>query len=429
MQLVVTIYEETFEAALDAIRALALDHDMIELRAEKFGAIDLHALRAATRKPIILTHRGMRVDVARDAIAAGIDFVDVEWSDDVAIAIPERTVLSHHDYEGMRDVEAIFANMLARGCAHTKLAATPQDFADNERLLALRPTANGQRPTIIGMGERGLYARVLAPFRGSQLTFVAGGAVAAPAQLTLERALAIYGPTRANLRAEKVFAIVGNPAGHSLSPTIHNALFREKGVPGAYTIASIASFDEITDAFLRGEPCGISITAPFKEGAFAFAQRIDAEIGENARACGAVNTLVNYGTHVLADNTDVDGFAAILREICGRDRKSVALVGAGGTARAALTALQREQMHVMVFNRTPGKLGAHPLDELPRFDGEVVINTLPVDIDIAIKPGMTYIEAKYGQRPTANGQRPDFTGIDLLHAQAKRQHELFMRIF
>ncbi len=149
MKLFVTIYEPTCEAALDAIRALPPGHDGIEVRAERFPSIDLHAIRAATAKPIILTYRGSRVPDVDAALRAGIDFVDVEWSEDVAIAHPSRTVLSHHDYEGMHDVETIMSRMRERECAHTKLAATPHNFADNERLLALLPA------TVIGMGERG----------------------------------------------------------------------------------------------------------------------------------------------------------------------------------------------------------------------------------------------------------------------------------
>ena len=87
----------------------------------------------------------------------------------------------------MRDVESIMEEMRALHCAHTKLAATPRNFADNERLLRLLPG------TVIGMGERGLYARILAPFLGSEFTFVAAGAIAAPGMLTHERALEIYG--------------------------------------------------------------------------------------------------------------------------------------------------------------------------------------------------------------------------------------------
>ena len=398
MRLFVTVFD------LEAIRA---DHDGVELRAETIPDLDLHALRAATAKPIILTYRGSRVPDVSKALSAGIDYVDVEWREDVEIVAPERTVLSHHDYEGMRDVEAIFAKMKARGCAYTKLAATPMNFADNERLLRLLPG------TVIGMGERGLYSRILAPFLGSELVFVAANAIAAPGQLTLERALEIY--SREPQHAERVFAIVGNPAGHSLSPTIHNGLFREKGVPAAYTIASIESFAEITDAFLRGEPCGLSVTAPFKEDAFMFAREQGAEIGSNAERARAVNTLVNLRGRLIADNTDVDGFRTLLPRA-----HRAAVVGAGATGRAALVALEDAGIPAVVFNRTVRE-GMKPLNELQHFDGDLVINTLPGHVALPMPPCDTYIEAAYSAGRAG--------GIALLHAQAVRQHELFMRVF
>jgi 3-dehydroquinate dehydratase type I len=405
MKLFVTIFEETFEASLRAIRGLTLDHDGVELRAEKFGEIDLQALRAATAKPIILTYRGSRVPDVQRALDAGIDFVDVEWPAEVEV--PERTVCSHHDYEGMRDVETIMAAMRAKGCAYTKLAATPRNFAENERLLALLPG------TVIGMGERGLYSRILAPFLGSELVFVANGNIAAPGQLTLERALEIYG--RDPVRAEKVFAVVGNPAGHSLSPSIHNRLFREKGVRAAYTIASIESFDEITAAFQSGEPCGLSVTAPFKDDAFAFAERVNADIGINALRAKAVNTLVNLGDRILADNTDVDGFAALLPEA-----KKAAVVGAGGTGRAAAVALEDAGIPFVVYNRTLSK-GDAPLDALASFDGDLVINTLPGGVDVQLPKTEHVIEAAYGGGKTG--------GLALLQIQAQRQHQLFLKVF
>jgi shikimate 5-dehydrogenase len=254
------------------------------------------------------------------------------------------------------------------------------------------------------------------------LTFVAAGNVAAPGQLTLQRALDIYG--RGPLRAEKVFAVVGNPAGHSLSPSIHNRLFREKHVPAAYTIASIERFDDIADAFLRGEPCGLSVTAPFKDDAFAFARAHGAELGENASRAQAVNTLVNFDGRLLADNTDVDGFAALLPQQARR----AAVIGAGGTARAARVALENAGISATTYNRTQSK-GDAPLAALADFDGELIINTLPSGIDVAIPPCETYIEAAYGGTPRAVEARHRIGGLELLHAQAVRQHLLFMKAF
>jgi len=425
MKLVVTVLEETCDAAIAVIRAIELPHDMVEVRAEGFAKIDFDALRAATSKPMILTFRSTGENVGRGfsrpppgegglkprptfgnaAFQAGIDLIDVEWHEGVVIDDPARTVISHHDYDGVTDVEAIMAKMRALGCAYTKLAATPRSFADNERLLSLLPG------TVIGMGERGLYSRILAPFRGSELAFVAATTIAAPGQLTLQRAREIYGDEPQ--RADRVFAIAGDPAGHSLSPVIHNRLFRAKGVSAAYTIASIESFDEIVDAFLRGEPCGLSVTTPFKEDAL----RIDAAVGENARRARSVNTLVNVNGKIIADNTDVDGFAALI----GNETKA-AVLGKGATARAALVALEDAHIPATVYDRTN-------LHTLAAFDGDLIVNTLPPEADVTIPRCHTYIEAAYSGPPRTVDAQVRITGLDLLHAQAVRQHQLFMKVF
>jgi shikimate 5-dehydrogenase len=264
------------------------------------------------------------------------------------------------------------------------------------------------------MGERGLYSRILAPFLGSELQFVGLHHAAAPGQLLLDDALAIYGDR--SVRAGKIFAIVGNPAAHSRSPMIHNPLFRRHGVAAAYTIASFASFAEIAEPFARGDrfaPDGLSVTAPFKEEAFAFAERIGAAVAENARDAGAVNTLVRMRGRVVADNTDVDGFAALLPA----DVSKAAIVGAGGTARAARVALQRAGIKAILYNRTP-KEGALPLDALPHFDGDLVVNTLPGGVDVAMPDDVRCISAAYDARQSG--------GLALLEAQAVRQNALFL---
>ena len=419
MKLVVTIYEETFDAALAAVAALHdADHDMIELRAERFDAVDFAALRASTSKPIIATWRGRAVDDAtlRAALDAAIDFVDIEWGAEVNVP-RDRVVLSHHDYAGMPDVAALAEEMGRFGCAHTKIAVTPQTLDDNFTLLrVLADDAFAEHLTVIGMGERGLFSRILAPFRGSALTFVAAAASAAPGQLTLERALAIYGSERESLHATNVFAVAGNPAGHSLSPAIHNPLFREKSADAAYTIASFETFDEIAGAFTDGRIRGLSITAPFKESAFAFAQNAGAHIRHNAREAASVNTLVRLRDGcIVADNTDVDGFAALIGA-----PKRAAIVGAGGTARAALVALERAGAEVRVFNRSRREFPreTEPLEALGRFEGDLVINTLPSGAEVELPRGVRVMEAKY---TGAAG-----SGYDLLRAQAVRQNELFI---
>jgi 3-dehydroquinate dehydratase type I len=407
VKLVATIHEETQDAAIHAIRSLPAAPDVVEVRLDAFGGRgDYRAIRAATSKPILVTNRGGTPIDADSAIAAGIDLIDVEHGQKVTH--PDRTVLSFHDFERVPDLKPLLDAMTAFGCAHTKIAVTPQTLRENEELLAaLRPGL-----TIFGMGERGLYSRILAPFFGSELAFVGN---AAPGQLSLERAVEIYGDDHRLRKPEKIFAIAGNPAGHSLSPSIHNPLFRKRGVPAAYTIASFQSFDEIARAFDEGRIAGLSITAPFKEDAFRFAKSRGAEIRPNAELAEAANTLVRHSDgHIVAENTDVDGLLALIQPPYPR---RAAVIGAGGTARAALVALDSLNIDAVVYNRTP-KSGALPLETLREFEGDLVIDTLPSGVRVEMPAGVRIIAAAY-----------DRGGLKLLHAQAGPQHDLFLEAF
>jgi 3-dehydroquinate dehydratase/shikimate dehydrogenase len=320
-----------------------------------------------------------------------------------------------------------------------KVAATPATLDENLDLLAY----SSPGVSVIGMGERGLYSRVMGPYRGSELTFVSrDDRAAAPGQLSLERALAIFGSSRESLHAKHVFAIAGNPVGHSLSPSIQNAMFRDKGADAAYTFASAESFDEVAALLDSGTLRGVSVTAPFKEDALKWARSRRFTLGEQATRCGSVNTIV-MGPRPMADNTDVDGFRALLGSLCGRDRKTIAIVGAGGTARAALLAAQHLEMAAIVFNRTleRAELLAQDfsnartarIDELPVFQPDIVVDTTPsADFTVDLRPGTTYIRAAYGtESPVeARARRAGAAIVDgyqLLHSQAIRQNELFMQ--
>jgi 3-dehydroquinate dehydratase type I len=428
MSLVVTIFETSPEAAMAAIRSLPAEHDMIEVRVDGFAGrrFDLGDIRRATSRPIILTNRGGHPIDIESAVAAGINYVDVEYRPGLDVSPHQhRVVLSHHDYVSMPALDGLLDAMLPHRCAHTKIAVTPLTLRENELLLKSLRTLRGV--ALFGMGERGLYSRILAPFFGSTLTFVSVDAshLAGPGQLTLENALAIYGGRgRPAVRDPRhIFAVVGNPAGHSLSPSIHNPLFRKHNLSAAYTIASVDRFDEVIEPFTAGRIRGLSITAPFKDDALEFARKIGADIGDNAREANAVNTLVTIGGRVVADNTDVDGFEILLRDV---ESRRAAVVGAGGTGRAALVALRRRGVETTVYNRT-AREGARPLEELPRFRGDLVINTLPGDVDIQLPKTETYIETAYrGARPAARGPRL-INGQRLLEAQAIRQNELFVK--
>lgn len=455
-KLILTVFEPAVEPALAAIADAPELVDGFEVRLDAFSSppASLAPFRNATPKELILTRRGQPLSVGEieQALAAGFQFVDVEFSDRMDQAaldrFGERVILSHHDFTATPDLDRLSTRMNSFPVARRKIAAAPSSFADNERLLTLLTSSRDSHLTVIGLGAKGLYARILAPFFGSEMIFVArdGGSRAAPGQLTLEQAREIYGDHRLLPAPDALFAVVGNPVSHSRSPELHTRSFRDAKVAAAYSMIEVDLFEEVADAMAQRRPfapVGVSITAPFKEDAYRlFANH--AQLRERARRSRAVNTLVVSGRDLIADNTDVVGFAAGLARV-PRHSSPAALLGAGGAARAALVALQDAGMRTTVYNRTYEKAvelarefdaTAEPLSSLRDFPGEVIVNALPasVEVDFPRPRGGLYLDVAYGHESEARlararaAQMQVFDGLDFLEAQAVPQKALFLEV-
>lgn len=140
----------------------------------------------------------------------------------------------------------------------------------------------------------------------------------------------------------KQAAVVGDPVGHSLSPVLHSAAYRALGLAD-HSYRAIQVPDGDLPGFvseLDASWLGLSVTMPHKKAALALADIVE----PLAATVGAANTLLFQGERagrlVVAANTDVYGVAQAIREVRGSVRASSAVVlGAGGTAAAALAAL------------------------------------------------------------------------------------------
>ncbi|MCM3885861.1 shikimate dehydrogenase, partial [Frankia sp. R82] len=133
--------------------------------------------------------------------------------------------------------------------------------------------------------------------------------------------------------------MLGAPVGHSLSPVLHGAAYDRLGLAVRYTAihCEAAGLPAMLDR-IRVEPgwLGLSLTMPLKTVVLDLLDDID----PTAAVIGAVNTVVvGADGRLYGDNTDVAGIAAALRRVTGGRRPSQPLiVGAGGTARAAVAA-------------------------------------------------------------------------------------------
>jgi shikimate dehydrogenase len=139
------------------------------------------------------------------------------------------------------------------------------------------------------------------------------------------------------------FAVIGDPVGHSKSPIMHTAAYRELGLPHTYEAIRVTD-DElpaIVDALRAGRFDGINVTVPHKGRVLAVAD----ESSEGARAAQAANTLVRspHG-RVVAHNTDAPALADEIRALVSAPELLGAralVLGSGGAARAASIALER----------------------------------------------------------------------------------------
>ena len=147
--------------------------------------------------------------------------------------------------------------------------------------------------------------------------------------------------------------IFGYPIGHSISPAMHNAAFRRSGIDAVYSAWETPPDDLAAGvAALRCDNyLGANVTVPHKQAVMEYLDDID---GLAARI-GAVNTIVNQSGRLVGSNTDALGFINSLRSEAGVSAAGlkVALIGAGGAARAAAYALADERAgSLAIANRT-----------------------------------------------------------------------------
>ena len=150
---------------------------------------------------------------------------------------------------------------------------------------------------------------------------------------------------------ERRALLLAHPAGHSLSPVMHDAGFRALGIDARYEAWDVPP-EGLPDAVraLRGPGfLGANVTVPHKRAVASLVDDLDPE----ARAIGAVNTIVKQEGRLVGRNTDAPGFLAALRETEFEPSGRRCLVlGAGGAARAVTWALVRAGAEVHVANRS-----------------------------------------------------------------------------
>ncbi len=147
---------------------------------------------------------------------------------------------------------------------------------------------------------------------------------------------------------KKLFAVIGNPVSHSLSPVMMSACFEALDIPALY--AALCADELERDLKLLHETgfSGLSVTIPFKETAC----RLAAEVDETAEEIGAVNTLRRTSRGWEGINTDWVGALRALSAAVEVSGRNTLILGAGGAARAVAFGLKRSGAVITISNRS-----------------------------------------------------------------------------
>ncbi len=289
--------------------------------------------------------------------------------------ISTRLILSSHDFGGRpANLISRIADMAATdACAVGKVAYMARSLRDSLEMFDL--VAERVKPMIgLCMGEYGLPTRILAPKFGGFLTFAAtdDGAATAPGQPTVRDLAETYRFHEIGPRT-RVYGVVGHPVAHSLGPRVHNRGFAAANIDAVYIPMPVAPGWESFKATIgecidhrRLDFGGCSVTLPHKEHLLRLGRELGAEIDPLAERIGAANTLVVArdddgavaGLRIL--NTDATAAVESLAAGLDPDRsvgeavrgRRVAVIGAGGVARAVAAGLLAHEAEVVVFNRT-----------------------------------------------------------------------------
>jgi 3-dehydroquinate dehydratase/shikimate dehydrogenase len=277
-----------------------------------------------------------------------------EWS---------RTIVSHHDFNGVpNDLDQIYAQLAQTPARVLKIAVQADDVVECIPVFQLldRARSEGREIIAIAMGNAGIATRILGPSRGSFLTYGAldEESATAPGQINARSLRSVYHVDTID-EETMICGLVGMPAMHSVSPHMHNTAFMSERINGVYLPFEVKDIETFFKRMVHPRTReidwnlrGLSITAPHKETVMNSIDWIDPE----AANIGAVNTIVVEKDHLRGYNTDTTGFMNPLRRLIDSYVDlEVAVIGAGGAARAAIWALKRYGANVTLFARDPAK--------------------------------------------------------------------------
>ena len=335
------------------------------------------------------------VDVLVAASGSGFHAVDLELESAEVAGKPEwgrlreagvALIVSFHDFKATGDLDAIYERILPFEADFVKIVPTANVLTDNVKLMRFIEKMSDSSNIIgICMGDAGIISRVLGVAAGSAFTFAAAtaGEETGPGQIAARTLLETYRIEQVDA-ATKVYGVVGNPVRHSLSPAMLNAAFRRETVNAVYLALQTTGLDDLVKLVQEIPLQGLSVTMPFKQAIMPLLEKTD----PLSAKIGACNTVLRAQDGKLYGfNTDVAGITGPLEKRMALKGAKVLVLGAGGSARAAVFGLKDKGADVYILNRNPEaaqklakQAGAKVMrrDALAKASFDIVINATSV---------------------------------------------------
>jgi len=184
----------------------------------------------------------------------------------------------------------------------------------------------------------------------------------------------------------KLVGLIGHPVEHSLSPKLHNSIYRSQEFDMVYLAFDVVEW-ELSNA-VRGLSAlgfiGFNVTIPYKEKILPFLDEVDSM----AAAIGAVNTVKIERNKLIGFNTDGAGFLDSLtrRDIYCKNKRIV-ILGAGGAARAiGIYVAMEKPKQMFIYNRTHSRAQelAHDINQFVGMQICQASSDIPKQVDVII---------------------------------------------
>jgi 3-dehydroquinate dehydratase/shikimate dehydrogenase len=441
----------------------------LEVRADLVGDLNPEWLRNHFRGRLIYTLRSRdeggnnsdSTDQRRRRLKAAArvyDLVDLEGSQDLVrdlldeISTEKRLVSWQGEATAVSQLQNRFMQLSSVPASMYKLVATTKRIADELTCLTFLKALGRSDTIAYSLGPLGFWNRVVALHLGAPaISGMVDSASGNSAEPTINKLIQDYGLPEVR-PAKELFAIIGDPIFHSLSPRLHNAAYRARNYAALFVPLRVESFEEfwrevvlskVLDSF--GLPLnGMTVASPHKEAALSIAKMVS----PMARSAESSNILVRNNGWWNADTTDPEVVCLASQErSLSLQNKRAAVIGCGGAGRAIAAALVESGAAVTLINRGAER-GHHaaqllglpyiPLAEFSAEGYDIVVNATPVgrdDSDVPFKletlnDEVVIIDLVYGSSPTPlvenslARQQVVIDGRDVLLTQVNRQFSM-----